>query len=85
MWVTGYGFLYQQCRMIQLKKCLHFGWGPYSILSAVNYRNQLTGGNQKQVVHKNHLKICLSDQKCLNFLNHSIQFLLGGIKTMVVS
>ena len=74
--------------MVQLKKCLHFGWGPYSILdklSAVNYRNKLTGGNQKQVVHKNRLKICLSDQKCLNLLNHSIQFVLGGIKTMEVS
>ena len=30
-------------------------------LSAVNYQIQLTGGYQKQVVHKNRLKLCLSD------------------------
>ena len=38
--------------------------GPYNILdklSAVKYRIQLTGGNQKQVVHKNRLKLSLSD------------------------
>ena len=46
------------------KKLSSLWRGPYTILdklSAVNYRIQLTGGDQKQVVHKNRLKLCLSD------------------------
>ena len=50
---------------ITLKKKLSSIWrGPCTILdklSAVNYRIELTGGDQKQGVHKNHLKLCLSD------------------------
>lgn len=48
----------------QTRKFSSFWRGPYTIIdkvSAVNFKIQLIGGQQKQVVHRNRLKLCRTD------------------------